>query len=400
MKTEEGQFIKVTATLVDHDTIKNFDDEVDQLDRWSFYPFSEPLEFNVKNMVKLSKAADPWSSSLAVYFDDDENLFIYGMIDQSIHYQSFLNYEREDKPEHPGIIQTIINGIGILNVMLDYEALATLNQQTLIKLYPNVFKIGPVSSFLKEHSAISKSRLEDLLEGELDEEDTEAYNEVVYDYTVQAICRILLKMKNYHHGGAVLITRNREDDLTPKYKMKYNRISLSIEHLITSITDEEYYEEKIENLKKRKKDVPIDDFDDYDDNKLEIEEAYNEMVGAVRFAASLSCVDGLVLMSPRLNVYGFGTVIAETVSPEYVYLSTASRPGNSVIKTPANHFGTRHQSMFAYCKKYPESVGFVVSQDGEVRAIKSINGKVYVWENIRVYQFQRSSKLPKNIPSR
>jgi len=215
LKTEEGQFIKVTATLVDYAIIKAFDDEVDHLDRWSFYPFSEPLEFNVKNMVKLSKAADPWSSSLAVYFDDDENLLIYGMIDQSIHYQSFLNYEREDKPQHPGIIQTIINGIGILNVMLDYQALATLNQQTLIRLYPNVFKIGPVSAFLKEHSVLSKSRLEDLLGGELDEEDVEAYNEVVYDYTVQAICRILLKMKNYHHGGAVLITRNREDDLTP-----------------------------------------------------------------------------------------------------------------------------------------------------------------------------------------
>jgi len=144
----------------------------------------------------------------------------------------------------------------------------------------------------------------------------------------------------------------------------------------------------------------MDDFESYDDNKMELEEVNNEMIGAVRFAASLSCVDGLVLMSPRLNVYGFGTVIAETVSPKYVHLSTASRPGSSAVETPANHFGTRHQSMFAYCKKYPESVGFVVSQDGEVRAIKSINNKVYVWENIRVYQFLRSTKLPKSTTGR
>ncbi len=61
------------------------------------------------------------------------------------------------------------------------------------------------------------------------------------------------------------------------------------------------------------------------------------------------------------------------------------------------HFGTRHQSMFAYCLQNPESIGFVVSQDGEIRAIKNIDGKVIIWENIQVYQFIRSNKLPRRI---
>jgi hypothetical protein len=54
--------------------------------------------------------------------------------------------------------------------------------------------------------------------------------------------------------------------------------------------------------------------------------------------------------------------------------------------------------MFSYCLKHPDSLGFVVSQDGEIRAIKNVNGEVMMWENIKVYQFERSSKMPKLPP--
>ena len=54
------------------------------------------------NLVKLSKAVDPWSSSLAVYFDQYNELIIWGMIDQAMHFQNFLNYEIEEGHEQPG----------------------------------------------------------------------------------------------------------------------------------------------------------------------------------------------------------------------------------------------------------------------------------------------------------
>jgi hypothetical protein len=398
LKTEEGQFIKVTATLIDQRLIEKFDDEIDELDKWQFYPFERRLEFNIKNLVKLSKAADPWSSSLAIYHDHDEQLFIYGMIDQAIHYQSFLNYEREDRPKHAGIIQATINGIGILNVMLDYQALATLNQTILIKLYPNVFKAGPIYEFLREKSELSKAQLEKMALQNIDEEEQEAYQEVVYEHYVQALCRILIKIRNYHHGGAILISANTIKGLDPKYSIKYNRIPLAIEHMVTTLSYEEAMELKVESLKKKKMDIPIEDFDMYNENEMDIDDAYNEMNGAVRFAASLSCVDGLVLFSPRLDIFGFGTVITETTPVEHVYVCENSK-ATIGPETEANNFGTRHRSMFSYCKMQPESVGFVVSQDGDIRAIKSIDGKVFVWENIRVYNFRRSNKLPRTIIS-
>jgi hypothetical protein len=396
LQTEEGQYIKVTVTLLDHRAIER--DEPVQHDNWNFFAFEQPIEFSIKNLVKLSKAADPWSSTLSVHYDENHKLFIYGMIDQTYHYQSYLNYEQDDKPPYPGIIQTMINGIGILNVMLDYHPVATLNQNSLVKLYPNVFEYGPVSDFIRKKAIYSKSFIEKKVGHDLNADDAAVYNDIIFEYVIQSISRILLKIKTYHHGGAILITKDFVSDLTTKYKLEYNRIESAILHILTSVTDNDLLLDEIKMYKRKKRDIPSVLHDEFNENALEIEDSYNELIGAVRFVSSLSCVDGLVVLSPHLNVHGFGAVINEKELPPYVYLNRSSKLSVNKLRIDPKHFGTRHQSMFSYCYKHPESLGFVVSQDGEIRAIKNVGGEVMMWENIKVYQFERSSKMPKLPP--
>lgn len=396
LQTEEGQFIKVTVTLFDHRNVEST--EPLQYDQWNFFAFEPKIEFSIKNLVKLSKAADPWSSSLSVYYDENNKLFIYGMIDQTFHYQSYLNYEEDEKPMYPGIIQTMINGIGILNVMLDYHPIATLNQNSLVKLYPNVFEYGPVSDFIRKKSTYSKSFIEKKVGHQLSIDDTAVYNEIIFEYVIQSISRILLRIKTYHHGGAILITRNPNEDLITKYELNYNRIESAVLHILNSVTDNDLLLDEIEAYKRKKKDIPSVLHEEFNQNEMDIEDSYNELIGAVRFVSSLSCVDGLVVLSPHLNVSGFGTVISEKALPPYVYLNRSSKISVNKVKIDPKHFGTRHQSMFSYCYKHPESLGFVVSQDGEIRAIKNVGGEVMMWENIKVYQFERSSKMPKMPP--
>jgi len=393
LKTEEGQFIKLIVTLLDHEKIKP-EEEDDQYDDWKFYAFETAEILSIKNLVKLSKAVDPWSSSLSVYYDDTEDLYIYGMIDQTIHYQSFLNYEREERPDHPGIVKVMITGIGMLSVMLDYQPLATLNQNSLVKNYPNVFEFGPISEFLKVNCLYSERMMRKIIGFELTVEDLEELNEVVYLNVIEAICRILLRIRNYNHGGAILITKEFTQDVKVKYKLRYNRINSSIKHIVSSIADSEELEDQIRELRRKRKQIPIELHNEVINSELYLDDSYNELIGAIRFVSSLSCVDGLVLLSPLLTANGFGTVITEKKLPEFVHISKLSTPSR-VSKIKPEHFGTRHQSMFAYCYKYPDSIGFVVSQDGEIRAIKSVEGKLVMWENIKVYQFQKSSKLPR-----
>ena len=101
-----------------------------------------------------------------------------------------------------------------------------------------------------------------------------------------------------------------------------------------------------------------------------------------------------VVLNPELKVRGFGAVIKNIELPEFIYLSkTAIISTNKLEKVSPNHFGTRHRSMFSYCWKQEGSLGFVVSQDGDIRAITKIGDKLVMWENIKVQQLLRSRKL-------
>jgi hypothetical protein len=49
--------------------------------------------------------------------------------------------------------------------------------------------------------------------------------------------------------------------------------------------------------------------------------------------------------------------------------------------------------MMRYCWKYPNALGFVVSQDGDVRAILRVNDQLIFWDNVKL-------ELPRYIPKR
>ena len=109
----------------------------------------------------------------------------------------------------------------------------------------------------------------------------------------------------------------------------------------------------------------------------------SEMAGCVKFIGSLSRVDGLVLMDKDLVVRGFGTEIVGV--PEIASLYVADdEHGQKLREIPASEYGTRHRSMLRYCNAHEDSIGFVVSQDGLVRAVKSVGGKLIMWQNVQV----------------
>jgi hypothetical protein len=372
-------------------------------DRWNIINFEEHIDFNVKNIVKLSKAADPWSSSLAVDFDKNGNLFIWGLIDQSIHYQNYLHHESETGPEQPGLFQTSITNIGTLLVIIDYELIATLKQNILISKYIDVFKFGKVSDIVKSHSKKLFDEIGEYL-NDLSAFDKEIWNNQVNNLWSQTISRILIRIQNYHHGGSFIITNSNNNDLDIKHKIQYtrlynslkNKIAFSIENsTISDLIYEDYLD--VEN----EKDIPVELYLDESISNNNKNESSNELKGAVRFVASLSCIDGLVVLNEQLKVNGFGAVVKNFNLPEEVYISKTARFSvRNLEPIKPNHFGTRHRAIFSHCWENVGSLGFVISQDGDIRAITRIENKLIMWENIRVHHMNKSQKLKRILLNR
>lgn len=403
LKTEEGQHIRVTITLIDP---KNPDPSPPQrivADRWQYVRFNDEIPFTVKNLVKLSKAADVWSSSLAVYFNDKNELFIWGMIDQAIHYHSFLNYESDSGPEQPGIFQSTITGIGSLIVIFDYELIATLKQETLITNYIDVFKRGEVKELFEQLSVDHKEAAKKYLEKEFPSDDFAFWETFSENIIKETLSRILLRIQNYQHGGALLITNDAKSDLDIKYSISYSRISDAIDKVTELTIANTYYSNEVHSdfLDEEKDELPIGLYLDENVSGFEKDDAKDELKGAVRFVASLSCVDGLVLMDTNLKVVGFGTVIKMAQIPNTVYVSKTAKINVSKLgKVNPNNYGTRHRSMFSYCWNHDGAIGFVVSQDGDIRAITKVGSKLIMWENIRVQRYLTSKKLRKPLTTK
>jgi hypothetical protein len=83
IKTEEAAPITFNIVYIDP---SNPDPKPPQRivrDRWSYVNFSTPIGLNLANIIKLAKASDPRTSSLAIYRTEDEDeLSIWGLIDQ------------------------------------------------------------------------------------------------------------------------------------------------------------------------------------------------------------------------------------------------------------------------------------------------------------------------------
>ena len=93
LKNEEGRPIFCTVNYVDPEDPGRNHSGRRQADCWNHVPFDRPLPFDVRTLSKLARAADPAVSSLAVFRDSKNKLFIWGMVDQEPRHCDFISLE-------------------------------------------------------------------------------------------------------------------------------------------------------------------------------------------------------------------------------------------------------------------------------------------------------------------
>jgi hypothetical protein len=219
------------------------------------------------------------------------------------------------------------------------------------------------------------------------------WDDSLEDIWITAVCRILISIQKYQHGGAVLISDNGAG-LNPKYSLTYRRLAESLFRAsVVSIQHRSYSDSIFESLDDDADEIPTGLYLDEAVSADELRDTKDEITGCVRFLASLSRVDGLIWLDSRLRLKAFGVEITVRDEPGQVFLAQNSR-ATKAKELNLNQYGTRHRSMIRYCAANPKSVGFVVSQDGDVRAITSSSNRVVLWDNVRVQSFRNARILP------
>jgi hypothetical protein len=205
-------------------------------------------------------------------------------------------------------------------------------------------------------------------------------------YWFTTICRLILRIKGYRHGGALLFYKRKDQGLNLKYPISYSRLRLSLEKRAEKLVRATYASDQIER-RKDENNIPVNLYIDEIDSKDDLRDIRSEIDGTLWFISLLSRVDGLVLINKNLEVHGFGVEITSSnpPAPGKIFICSQRIPKEGSLKeVDYNHFGTRHRSMMRYCWQYPGTVGFVISQDGDVRAMTKCDDKLIIWDDIRL----------------
>jgi hypothetical protein len=412
LKTEEGRPVQARIVLVDPEDPDPDRPPGPSADRWRISRLADSIPLTVANLVKLSKAADPWSSCLAVYYDSSRRPFIWGLVDQVVHFNTYLVHEKPHAYAPPGLFQVIALGTADLHVYREHEFVARLAQDTLSKKQNDIFWSGQVSDRLDPGI---QRYIEDVWRGVVRQEkaaylrkwvkelrQSHEWDASIAETWISTICRILISIQRYRHGGALLITRSRAE-LDIKYRVTYPRLRTALTGIWVARLRRWMAEQEIDPFvdEGRGDWIPVGEYLDKEVAGGNEEDFQDEVTGCVRFVSSLSCVDGLVLADPNLVIRGFGVEIRtkKEIGPIYLASGPNARPGG-LKKADPNHYGTRHRSMMRYCFAHPGSVGFVISQDGDIRAITRVRKKLVMWENPKVLDFIKSYRrqTPINVP--
>ncbi|MBZ4336660.1 putative sensor domain DACNV-containing protein [Corallococcus sp. AS-1-12] len=397
LKTEEGQPIKFSISYLSPKepvpATPPMEFERPIRNTWTRIPFATAIPFNTRNAVKLAKATDPRTSSFAVFHTKSGLPIIWGLIDQNNPHYQFMNYDAPGGAPRPGIFQAEIRGLGHIFSSKDYDVIAELRINSITRSQPDVINVGPISVALQTALNGLANELKPLLPA-AKIEPASTWTDLVRTNAKETLCRILSRIRDHRHGGALIITPDKKlTSLDPKFRIKYPRLRTSLLSAATSEATlaESSFEIRDEYLEKDVGHIPEPLYLDESISKFELADSKSEIDGVVWFLSLLSRVDGAVVLTTDLTVQGFGTEITCHQNPPKLFRTSdaLARP-DRLSAFRLEDYGTRHRSMMRYCYSTPGSIGFVISQDGDVRAIMRTQGKLVMWENIKLQRTRKA----------
>jgi hypothetical protein len=353
---------------------------------WRVIAFDSPLPASPGFLAKLSQIGSSGAAMLAVDVTIGAPV-IWGLIDQSIHYSTYLRHGRESGPRTPGTVQVTVEAPGAISVMRNFGLVAALHGGVLVERRSKPMHSDPLASALAPWITAHLTRIEESLKpdlrAELDKGRWSGWRGSLASEWIQTLARLLLRIVSFRHGGTLVLAQtNPSQDVKVRYPLSYDRLCTAFEKLCRARFEHFVLRERVaKSLVELGAAVTREEY--YRERELRIEEdgAQDEVNGCIEFIAALSRVDGAILLSSDLRVVGFGAeLLSEAHSRKVEQARTDDATTREAYDTQG--LGTRHRSLIRFCCAHPDALGFLVSQDGAVKLMKVLEADLVVWPDV------------------
>jgi hypothetical protein len=123
---------------------------------------------------------------------------------------------------------------------------------------------------------------------------------------------------------------------------------------------------------------------------------------AARFIASLTAVDGAVLLTDALEISSFGMeIMASLLRGDLVHVAHTTEAAETK-KVRFAEYGTRQRSAFRFVASMEPSVGIILSQYGGVKAVRQVRSKLVIlpyFQTDFTAALSQASEEPNNVPA-
>jgi hypothetical protein len=189
--------------------------------------------------------------------------------------------------------------------------------------------------------------------------------------------RMIQLIRGAGHGGMILIVHATEKSvlglgsLRLKYRFQQDEPSHRYRTLLFRI---------LESLATSSSKPSVDWSDFALDGSQQLEQLEQSVFEWSRVLASLSAVDGAVVLDKRFGLLGFGAeVSAELPAPSRVWRALDAE-GNERVPDDIENVGTRHRAAYRFVKDHPQGLAVVISHDGGVSFVANRDQEVVFWE--------------------
>lgn len=177
--------------------------------------------------------------------------------------------------------------------------------------------------------------------------------------------RVISTARDLRHGGCFVILADPECDCIER---KFAAMSVCLTDQLA-----EYWHACGNAIK-------LKDHDGFAAAVQECNRTRHVLFAAARILAALSATDGCVVLDRNLRLHGFGCVI-RTSSCKGTRTPVDWQTGEVLsAEDVRRRGGTRHRSAFDLCARVPNTLAFVISQDGGVRVFSNDDEHVYLSE--------------------
>jgi len=381
MLTEEGRPTVFRIVFLDSKSrVSPSDDELPPVTR---YLLKEPVPFTQGELRRLAPVADPRRVLIAVE-QSGRRLQIYGLVDIGMALWEMARHERIMGHSSPDALVVMSTRPGELSISHGDRPVIRMRDGEIVAAAQSVLLKGPVAEFFDAAWEIFIRNACQLSGIAQDPAEDDGLSFAHHSF----IESVLLYTAELKHGGTLLFVpeeiTHEDSRLLSRGSIKYVLPSTRPRDTLVSAMAARLKHNALAEKLHNRRTVKAEELEQLDELAWDQQNREDAARDAARFIASLTAVDGAVVLTDTLRIIGFGMEVTASFSGgDKVHVAhTAEATETKEVRFA--EYGTRHRSAFRFVASMEPSVGFILSQDGGVKAVRQVGSKLVMWPYFQI----------------